>query len=162
MKILEILGQNRFSAWTKHRTACRGIVMRGEQVLLSYETARDQYGIPGGGLEAGETFAQCCAREIAEETGVLVSVGEQLLTIHEFYEEYLYETHFFLCKAVGETVRALTAREREVGMVPQWVDLKDAVAVFSRHQDYAQTDEEKRGIYLREYLALNELIETEG
>ena len=50
----------------------------------------------------------------------------------------------------------LTDGEIRRGLTPVWLPLRDAVALFSRHQDYADTFEEKRGIYLREYTALRE------
>ncbi len=156
MKTIEIIGANYSGAWTEHRTACRGIVLREGMVLLSYEAGRDQYGIPGGGLEGQETSRECCRREIAEETGLLVAPGEHCLTVKEYYEQWCYETHFFLCEPNGETERHLTAREAQVGLVPRWVPLKEAIAIFAKHQEYAATDEEKRGIYLREFLALSE------
>ncbi len=158
MKTIEIIGENHFETWSKHRTACRGIVMQGEKILLSYEKRKDQYGIPGGGPENAETPEECCAREIAEETGIVVSAEQALFTVKEFYEEWCYVTHFFFCRAIGETERKLTAREAAVGMIPLWVDIKEALSVFSKHSEYAETDEEKRGIYLREYLALSEFL----
>ncbi len=159
MKVIEIIGANHFDTWTQHRVACRGIVVRGDRVLLSYEENRDQYSIPGGGLEGAESIQDCCRREIAEETGILVSVGEHYLTMKEYYEEWCFETHFFVCEPIGKTPRELTAREQEVGMIPKWVSIEDTQDIFSRHQDYASTDEEKRGIYLREYTALLEFAE---
>ncbi len=159
MKTIEIIGANRFEACTRRRTACRGIVVRGSQILLSYEEKTGLYMIPGGGLEGEETPEECCCRELAEETGVLVSVGERYLTLQEYYEEWCYETHFFVCAPFGEAERTLTVRERQVGLRPRWISLEEALAVFSRHQDYAEIDEEKRGIYLREYIALTEYAE---
>ena len=38
--------------------------------------------------------------------------------------------------------------------------LEEAVELFSHHQDYAETSEEKRGAYLREYTALQEYLKT--
>jgi hypothetical protein len=35
--------------------------------------------------------------------------------------------------------------------------VEEALAIFSRHADCADTDEERRGIYLREYAALSAL-----
>ncbi|MBQ7636418.1 MAG: hypothetical protein IJS80_03825 [Lachnospiraceae bacterium] len=32
------------------------------------------------------------------------------------------------------------------------------MAVFSRHNDYVESDEMRRGMYLREYTALKEII----
>lgn len=158
MKTIEIVGANAYETRTEHRTACRGIVVNGEMILLSYEEKTDLYMIPGGGLEGQETAKECCQREISEETGILVSADEQYLTMNEFYEQWCYETHFFICRGIGETERKLTDREQKVGMVPRWVNMNEALGIFSRHQEYAETGEEKRGIYLREYLALTEYV----
>ena len=88
MQTIEIIGQNYFGHWNRVRTACRGIVLRDGEILLSHETENGQYMIPGGGLETGETDAGCCAREVAEETGVLVKPGECALELEEYYEDY--------------------------------------------------------------------------
>ena len=55
MKTIEIVGENYFGYWDKTRTACRGIVIDGERILLSYETKTNQWMIPGGGLERNES-----------------------------------------------------------------------------------------------------------
>ena len=157
MKRLEIIGENYFGAWEYTRTACRGVVPRGGGILLSYETRNDQYMIPGG-LEPGEDDAACCIREVAEETGVLVRPGECALEIDELYEDWKYVSRYFVCEPVGAAERHLTGREREVGMEPRWVPIDRALEIFSRHADYAATDEMRRGLYRREYTALKALI----
>ena len=85
MKTIEIVGENYFGYWDKTRTACRGIVIDGERILLSYETKTNQWMIPGGGLEGNESDEECCIREIAEETGVQVETSDCLLEIAEYY-----------------------------------------------------------------------------
>ena len=115
--------------------------------------------IPGGGLEAGETAADCCRREVAEETGVLVRVGECALEIDEYYEDWKYVSLYFLCEPEGACERRLTEREEEAGMEPRWLSLDAAVAEFATHADYAATDEMRRGLYLREYTALRALTD---
>jgi ADP-ribose pyrophosphatase YjhB (NUDIX family) len=61
------------------------------------------WSIPSGGLERGETFEECCKREIEEETGYIVNVVEELQIKKGFYEEHdlNYEVHYFLVKVVG-------------------------------------------------------------
>ena len=44
--------------------------------------------------------------------------------------------------------------EIERGIEPRWIPLEEAIDIFSKHQSYADTSEEKRGSYLREYTAL--------
>jgi len=58
-----------------------GVVIRDGRVLLirrSKKPLKGQWSIPGGHLEWGETIAQAVARELREETGLAVRVGELL------------------------------------------------------------------------------------
>ena len=162
MKKIEIIGANYFGHWNHVRKASRGIVLRGDEILLSHEARSGQYMIPGGGLEAGETEAECCAREVAEETGLLVETGPCVLEIDEYYEDWKYVSCYFLCKRVGETQRRPTEREREVGMAPRWVPVPFAIEEFSRHGVFADTDEMRRGLYQREHAALRALLGGSG
>lgn len=153
MEVINIFGENRFAAHSKVRVACRGIVVRDGRILLTYEVNTDQWFIPGGGLEERESIRECCIRELGEETGFVTEPQLQYLTIREYYEEWLYISHYFVCDITGEIERVLTQREREAGLEPRWLPLQDAISVFSRHQEFA-SDEMKRGAYLREYNAL--------
>ncbi|MBQ8288637.1 MAG: NUDIX domain-containing protein [Clostridia bacterium] len=154
MPTLEIIGSNSHPNFTKTRIACRGIVVRDGMLLLSRETVTDWWLIPGGGLEADETAEECCIREVREETGYTVRPVTQFLTLHEYYEEWRYTSHYFICEVQGKGEPSLTEQEQNRGLVPEWIKLDDALATFARHQDYASTSEEKRGSYLREYTAL--------
>lgn len=162
MSVIEIYGENRFPEHTKVREACRGIVIKNGNILLSYEVKSDQYFIPGGGVESSESLEECAVREISEETGFLTKCADGFLTINEYYEEWLFISHYFVCDIIGETVRKLTKREAEAGLTPVFIPFKDALKVFSKHGDYAPTDEMKRGAYLREYKALLKFEELYG
>lgn len=157
MKHLETIGENYFGHWDHSRTACRAIIVEDGKLLLSYETVTGQWMIPGGGIDPGESERDCCIREVAEETGILVKPGDCLLELDEYYEDWKFVSLYFVCRPVGTTARHLTDREREVGMEPRWLPIREAKEIFSRHQDYAETDEMRRGMYLREYTALCEL-----
>lgn len=160
MKKIEIVGDNYFGEWDKTRTACRGIIIKNDRILMSYETLTEQWMLPGGGLESGEDERACCAREVAEETGTLVQPSECVLEIDEYYENWKWVNRYFFCEITGKTDIHLTDREKEVGMEPRWVPLDKIINVFSKHAVYADTDEMRRGMYLREYTALTELIGT--
>ena len=157
MKIIEIIGDNYFGKWTEKRTACRGIVVQDKHILMSYETMTDQWMSPGGGLESGENERTCCAREVAEETGTLVQPLECVLEIDEFYENCKWVNRYFFCNVKGKIEMHLTDREKEVGMEPRWISIDEVINIFSKYADYADTDEMRRGMYLREYTALTKL-----
>lgn len=158
MKTIEIYGKNYFGSWDKTRTACRGLIMDGDKLLLSYETVTDTWMIPGGGLEENESDRECCLREIAEETGVLAELADCVLEIDEYYEDCRFVSRYFIGKPVGHTEIKLTARERKAGMEPRWICVEEIRAIFARHASYADTDEMKRGVYQREHTALTELL----
>jgi ADP-ribose pyrophosphatase YjhB (NUDIX family) len=55
-----------------------GVVIDGDSALLirrGHEPLTDQWSIPGGALELGETIRAGLAREMLEETGLVVRVG---------------------------------------------------------------------------------------
>jgi ADP-ribose pyrophosphatase YjhB (NUDIX family) len=160
MRTIDIYGDNRFPAYTKKREACRGIVLRGAEILLTYEVNTDQWFTPGGGTETGESLEECCIRELAEETGLVVKPFLQFATVNEYYEDWRYVSHYYLCTCVGETERHLTKAELKNGLEPRWLPLQTSIEIFSKHQDYAEENEMKRGSYLREYQALLALSET--
>ncbi len=56
---------------------------------------------PGGKLRSGETLPECLQRELREELGVEVSVGEKLETITWRYPERTVVLHFFRCRLAG-------------------------------------------------------------
>ena len=161
MKVIEIVGKNYFGRWTHERTACRGVVIEDGRVLLSYAARDDLWMIPGGGLEAGEDEGTCCVRELAEETGRIVLPSACALEIDEYYEDCKYVSRYFFGAVVGRCQSKLTEAEQRMGLEPRWLPVGEALRIFSRHADYAATDEERRGIYQREYTALSALLQEE-
>ena len=161
MKEIEILGANRFETFTKTRTGCRAVILREGKILLSHETGTGWWLVPGGGLEPGETPEECCIREVEEETGLLVKPLRRFLTLYEYYEEYRYISHYFICEITGQGQMRLTEKEVARGLEPAWLPLSEAIELFSKHQSYADTNEEKRGSYQREYTALTEFLQAE-
>ena len=158
MKTIEIVGKNYFGHWTHERTACRCIVIEDGRVLLSYAARDDLWMIPGGGLEAGEDEGTCCVRELAEETGRIVLPSACALETDEYYEDCKYVSRYFFGAVVGRCQIKLTEAERRMGLEPRWLPGEEALHIFSRHADYTDVDEERRGIYQREFTALSALL----
>ena len=158
MKTIEIFGENRQDKYTKFCEGCRGIVIRGGKLLLVYEKKTDRYFLPGGGVEEGETLAECCVRELREETGCVVAPHIHYLTLEEFYHEYYFKSHYFVCGHIGVCEKALTKREIENELEARWIDLNEAINIFGKYNNYKEQNKLKYGAYYREYVALCEFI----
>jgi mutator protein MutT len=84
-----------------------GLIFRSGQLLITQRHAGDHLGglweFPGGKREPGETFEQCLRRELREELGVEVNVGELFEAVAHTYEDTTVHLNFFLCRlSAGE------------------------------------------------------------
>ncbi len=67
------------------QTSCGVIVTDGERILLGHATRSPRWDIPKGVAESGENLAEAAARELHEETGLVVSPDELVpLGVHAY------------------------------------------------------------------------------
>ncbi|MCE6950180.1 NUDIX hydrolase [Cereibacter sphaeroides] len=70
------------------RLAARALILHENRLLLVNawpEGLSDLWCAPGGGVEAGTSLPENLAREVEEETGLVVSVGDPCL-VNEFHD----------------------------------------------------------------------------
>jgi acetyl-CoA carboxylase carboxyl transferase subunit beta len=81
-----------------------------DRVLLikrGHEPAKGLWSLPGGGVMAGETPAQAAQREAREETGLLVTVGEEIFqVVVPLAPSVEYAIHGFLATIEGGVLEA--------------------------------------------------------
>lgn len=137
------------------RIANRGILLNGSKILLSYEDKRDIWMIPGGGMEPNERNDDGCIREFEEETGIIVEIEDLVVKIREYYDSIIHENNYYVVKKIGNGEQALTDDEKENGLVAKWIELNEAAEIFSKYEEYDESDCMKCCIYRREYNALS-------
>lgn len=102
-------------------------MIRDGRVLLirrGKEPLKGRWVVPGGTLELGETLEEALAREMAEETGLQVTVGEALTVFdrverQEGVVRYHYVIVDYLCSYVSGDAVAASDAEAVAWAAPQ-------------------------------------------
>jgi mutator protein MutT len=78
-----------------------GVVQEAGRYLITQRRFDDHLGgvweFPGGKLKQGESDEDCVRRELKEELGINVAVGEHLDTIRYSYPDRKLELRFYRC-----------------------------------------------------------------
>jgi mutator protein MutT len=90
------------------------IVDDGKVVLIKrkYEPLAGQWSLPGGGVELGETLEDSVAREMLEETGLVVEVGAVIEVFDRITRDadgrvrYHFVLVDYLCRPISGELRA--------------------------------------------------------
>ncbi len=120
----------------RQKTSAGGVVVRKEGALelcLIRPVGRTVWGLPKGGLEAGETPEQAALREVSEETGIQGVIDEKLGFIdYTFYARgqsgRVHKTvHYFLMHAVGGD----TGRHDHEVSEARWATFREALRLMT-------------------------------
>ncbi|MBQ9319143.1 MAG: NUDIX domain-containing protein [Bacilli bacterium] len=116
------------------RMSARGIVIRNDgKIAIFHKLLKNEYKLPGGGIENDETPEDAFKREVLEETGCVVEIIEKLgLT-----EEYKYKTNFkqisnvFIGKVIEDTKKlSVTQKEKDEGAQLLWESPQNALLLI--------------------------------
>ena len=148
------------------RHAARGIVLKGDNILLLYTERYHDYSLPGGGIDDGEDEVAGLIRELKEETG-----ARGIRNVRPFarYDEYRpwYKSdadiihmisHCYVCEIddeLGET--AFEAHEVNNGMKPVWMNIHEAIT----YNEYTIKNSAKKGLSIERETFLLKVIVKE-
>ena len=87
------------------------VIERDGQFLITQRLPDDSFGgyweFPGGKVDSGETLEACLAREIQEELGLTITVGQILKVVEHQYPNRTIRLHSFLCRILSGEPKAV-------------------------------------------------------
>lgn len=106
----------------KHVGAAVVVDKRG-RILIAQRQETSMLGglweFPGGKQEPDETIEQCIARELKEEMGIDLAVGEHLVTVRHAFSHFTMDLHAHLCRLLRGRPRAIHCADW------RWVTLEE-------------------------------------
>jgi A/G-specific adenine glycosylase len=89
-----------------HLTVTAAVIVRQDCILITQRPPDGLLGglweFPGGKLQGGEDLPACLEREICEELGISIQVGEPLGVYSHAYTHFRVTLHAYCCRLVNE------------------------------------------------------------
>lgn len=112
--------------------AAGGVIVREGLIAVVHRPHREDWSLPKGKLDAGESFEEAALREIREETGYEVALGEELTEVR-------YEDHKGRPKVVRYWLMSIVGGDfvdnDEVDEL-RWLGPDDAIALLTYANDH--------------------------
>lgn len=86
------------------RVSVSALIFDGERVLLAHRRAIDWWNLPGGAVDPGETVDEALRREVREETGLEIEVGQLVGVYSKPLKQEIVLS--FRCRVTGGTLGA--------------------------------------------------------
>ena len=106
------------------RLGARGIVLRDDgKIAVFNKSNKNEYKLPGGGIEGDEAPEEAFKREVMEETGCEVEIIKKLGTTEECksLDNFKQISYVFVGKVIKDTKQLhVTEKEREEGAKLLW------------------------------------------
>ncbi len=112
------------------RPSVYAIVTQNDKILLLNTKSTGTFSLPGGGVEPGERMAEALRREVREEAGIDIEIGELVFFSEEFFhyeptDESFHSFRFFFgCRPI--TMDLHSDDQVDDGEVerPRWIKIE--------------------------------------
>jgi 8-oxo-dGTP diphosphatase len=111
--------------------AAGGVVLRDGLVALVHRPRYDDWSLPKGKLDDGESFEDAALREVEEETGLRCSLVRELPAIEYEVRGRPKLVRYWAMEVVGETP---FVPNEEVDQL-RWVEPREALALLTYDRD---------------------------
>lgn len=115
------------------RVGARGIVLNGDKIAIFYKKNKNEYKLPGGGVEQKENLLDAFKREVLEETGCKVEIIKKLGITEEFkgHSNFHQISHVFIANVIENTHNLeLTDKEIAEGGQLIWTTIDEAIRII--------------------------------
>ena len=106
-----------------HYPVCAAVMRKDNRLLIARRPSKGLLGgmweFPGGKVKPGETHQQALIREIHEEMGCTIDVGELLGSYRHAYTHFRVTLHAYSCRVISGEPQALDASEI------RWVEVNE-------------------------------------
>ena len=130
MNLLKTIKDKDLSEGFRKREASRAVLFDNDNLIpLLFVSKHNYHKLPGGGIEKGEEKIQALIREIAEETGCIFKVGDEIGKIVEFRSKFNLKqiSYCYLGKILSKGVQKLEKSEIDEGFRLVWLPLDEAI-----------------------------------
>lgn len=136
----EDIGENSISVEKyRQRYGARGIVLREDgKIAVFNKSAKNEYKLPGGGIEGNEESSEAFKREVFEETGCKIEIIDFLGTIEEIktLDSFKQMSYVYIAKVIEDTNRLhVTEQEEKEGAKLLWETPEKALKLIKECYD---------------------------
>ena len=119
----------------KLRLGARGIVIRNDgKIAIFNKSNKNEYKLPGGGIENNETPEEAFKREVLEETGCIIEIIKKLGITEEYkcQNNFKQISNIFVGKVIKDTKKlSITQKEKDEGAKLLWETPEKALELIT-------------------------------
>lgn len=117
------------------RYGARGIIIREDgKIAIFNKSNKNEYKLPGGGVDKGEDIKEAFKREALEETGCEIEIIKELGTIeeHKSLDNFKQISYLYVGKVLKDNNKLeLTQKEKDEGAKLLWVDKEEGLKLIT-------------------------------